>query len=54
MMDELNQRYGRKSAYFGGAHTALGSGNTRIAFTHVPNLKLEDADPTEPDSKNPG
>jgi len=44
VMDKLNQRYGRKSAYFGGAHSALGSGNTRIAFTHVPDLKLEDTE----------
>jgi DNA polymerase-4 len=40
-IDELNARYGRKSAYFGGAHGALRSAPMRIAFTHVPDLETE-------------
>lgn len=44
LMDKLNQRFGKKSAYFGGAHEALGSNGVHIAFTHVPDLDVEGED----------
>jgi DNA polymerase-4 len=40
-VDALNQRFGRSSAYFAGAHGALKSAPMRIAFTHVPDLETE-------------
>jgi DNA polymerase-4 len=35
-IDKLNARYGKNTVYFGGAHAALDSAPTRIAFTHIP------------------
>ena len=40
-VDALNERFGKSSAYFAGAHGALKSAPMRIAFTHVPDLKTE-------------
>ena len=40
-VDALNQRFGKRSAYFEGAHGALKSAPMRIAFNHVPDLKTE-------------
>ena len=41
VLDQINQRYGPNSLYFGGAHNGLGSAPMRIAFRHVPELKVE-------------
>ncbi len=40
-LDTLNERFGKNTVYFGGAHGALKSAPMRIAFTHVPDLKVE-------------
>jgi DNA polymerase-4 len=41
-LDLLNQRYGTNTVYFGGAHAALDHAPMRIAFTHIPDLEIED------------
>lgn len=41
VMDALNLRYGKNTVYFGGAHQALNAAPMRIAFTHVPDLRME-------------
>lgn len=41
-IDSLNRRYGNNSIYFCGSHTALDSAPMRIAFTQIPDLKIED------------
>jgi len=43
-VDALNQTFGKNSVYFGGAHGATGYAPMRIAFTRIPNPKLEDID----------
>ena len=43
-VDALNERFGKRSAYFAGAHGALKSAPMRIAFNHVPDLKSESDD----------
>ncbi|MDP1526594.1 MAG: hypothetical protein Q8M20_12350 [Rhodocyclaceae bacterium] len=40
-IDAINLRYGNKSLYFGGAHRALEAAPMRIAFQHIPDLKIE-------------
>jgi DNA polymerase-4 len=35
-LDKLNAKYGKNTVYFAGAHAALDSAPTRIAFTHIP------------------
>lgn len=40
-LDKLNMRYGKNTVYFGGAHRALKSAPTRIAFNHIPDLAIE-------------
>ncbi|MCX8018523.1 MAG: DUF494 family protein, partial [Rhodocyclaceae bacterium] len=40
-LDAINQRFGNKSLYFGGAHQALTAAPMRIAFQHIPDLELE-------------
>ena len=40
-VDRLNQRYGKNTVYFGGAHRALGSAPMRIAFNHIPDPAVE-------------
>ena len=43
-LDKLNERFGKNTVYFGGAHGALKSAPMRIAFTHVPDLQVESDD----------
>ena len=52
-VDELNLRFGKSALYFGGAHTALESSPARIAFTHIPDIEVEDGkgDPTRKSTK---
>jgi len=40
-VDELNLRFGKDTVFFGGAATARNSAPMRIAFHHVPDLKVE-------------
>jgi DNA polymerase-4 len=40
-IDMLNTRYGKKAAYFGGAHRALDHGKLAIAFNHIPDVETE-------------
>ena len=41
VLDQINQRYGPNTLYFGGAHHGLGAAPMRIAFSHVPELAVE-------------
>jgi DNA polymerase-4 len=41
VLDQINQRYGPNTLYFGGAHQGLGAAPMRIAFSHVPELAVE-------------
>lgn len=43
-MDAINDKFGRHSVYFGGAHSARDSAPMRIAFTHIPDPRLEGDD----------
>jgi len=40
-IDTLNTRFGKKAAYFGGAHRALDHGKLAIAFNHIPDVETE-------------
>lgn len=40
-IDNLNLKYGKNTIYFGGAHDALKDAPMRIAFNHIPDLKIE-------------
>ncbi|MGH8127557.1 MAG: DNA polymerase Y family protein [Gammaproteobacteria bacterium] len=40
-VDSVNDRFGAQAVYFGGAHSALDAAPMRIAFTHIPDPKLE-------------
>jgi len=40
-IDLLNTRFGKKAAYFGGAHRALDHGKLAIAFNHIPDVETE-------------
>jgi DNA polymerase IV len=40
-IDLLNTRYGKRAAYFGGAHRALDHGRLAIAFNHIPDVETE-------------
>lgn len=40
-MDDLNLRFGKRAAYFGGAHQALDHGRLAIAFNHIPDVETE-------------
>ncbi|MEO6117791.1 MAG: DNA polymerase [Methylotenera sp.] len=40
-IDSLNLKYGKNTLYFGGAHDALKDAPMRIAFNHIPDLKIE-------------
>ncbi|TAK92092.1 MAG: DNA polymerase [Burkholderiaceae bacterium] len=42
VIDSLNLRFGKNTLYFGGAHVARDQAPMRIAFTHIPDRKLED------------
>ena len=41
VLDQVNQRYGPNTLYFGGAHRGRGAAPMRIAFSHVPELQVE-------------
>lgn len=41
VLDTLNLRYGKNTLYLGAAHQALNDAPMRIAFNHVPDLKIE-------------
>jgi len=41
VLDQINQRYGPNTLYFGGAHNGLGAAPMRIAFGHIPELRVE-------------
>lgn len=41
VLDQINQRYGPNTLYFGGAHSSRGAAPMRIAFSHVPELQVE-------------
>ena len=41
VLDQINQRYGPNTLYFGGAHQGIGAAPMRIAFSHVPELAVE-------------
>lgn len=40
-MDKITDRYGKKAVYLGGAHGAMDSAQPKIAFNHIPDVKLE-------------
>jgi DNA polymerase-4 len=40
-IDALNTRFGKRAAYFGGAHQALEHGRLAIAFNHIPDVETE-------------
>ncbi|HEX4858096.1 MAG TPA: DNA polymerase [Usitatibacteraceae bacterium] len=40
-IDQLNTRFGKHAAYFGGAHRALDHGKLAIAFNHIPDVETE-------------
>ncbi len=39
--DQINKRFGSQSVFFGGAKEGLEGAPMRIAFTQIPNVKLE-------------
>ena len=41
VVDQLNQRFGKQTVYYGGAYRALTAAPLRIAFSHIPDLELE-------------
>ncbi len=41
-IDALNQKFGKRAAYFGGAHRAIDQGKTAIAFNHIPDLDISE------------
>lgn len=41
VLDQINQRYGPNTLYFGGAHHSIGAAPMRIAFNHIPELTVE-------------
>ena len=41
VLDQINQRFGPNTLYFGGAHSGLGTAPMRIAFSHIPELQVE-------------
>lgn len=43
-IDQLNLRYGKNTLYYGGAHLALHAAPMRIAFNHIPDLRVESDD----------
>ena len=40
-IDSLNTRFGKRAAYFGGAHRAMDHGKLAIAFNHIPDVETE-------------
>jgi DNA polymerase-4 len=41
VLDRINLRYGPNTLYFGGAHQGRGAAPMRIAFGHIPELRVE-------------
>ncbi len=41
-MDQVTNRFGKQALYLGGAHGAMETAQPKIAFTHIPNVKLEE------------
>ena len=41
VLDQINQRFGPNTLYFGGVHSGLGTAPMRIAFSHIPELQVE-------------
>jgi DNA polymerase-4 len=41
-LDVLNLKYGKNTVYLGGAHNALKDAPMRIAFTHIPDMVIEE------------
>jgi DNA polymerase-4 len=41
VIDGLNLRYGKNTVYFGGAQSGLRAAPMRIAFNHIPDIKIE-------------
>jgi DNA polymerase-4 len=41
VLDQINQRYGANTLYFGGAQRGRAAAPMRIAFSHVPELQVE-------------
>ena len=41
VLDQINQRFGPNTLYFGGAHSGRGAAPMRIAFSHIPELRVE-------------
>jgi DNA polymerase-4 len=41
-IDAINHKYGKNTLYVGTAWNALNSAPMRIAFTHIPDLELDD------------
>lgn len=41
VLDQINQRYGPNTLYFGGTHQSVGAAPMRIAFNHIPELTVE-------------
>ncbi|MFT3878026.1 MAG: DNA polymerase [Gemmatales bacterium] len=55
-MDQVNQRFGIKGAYFGGLHQVLQRAPMRIAFNRIPDVKMEglsEVDNRPPPSASP-
>jgi DNA polymerase-4 len=40
-VDQINQRFGNNAIYYGSAHNGRGAAPMRIAFNHIPELRLE-------------
>ena len=41
-MDQVTNRFGKQALYLGGAHGAMDNGKPKIAFNHIPDIKLEE------------
>jgi DNA polymerase-4 len=44
VIDRINLRYGKNTVYFGGAQSGLRAAPMRIAFNHIPDIKIENDD----------
>ena len=42
VIDAVALKYGKQALYLGGAHDAIKSVHAKIAFTHIPNIEVED------------
>lgn len=41
-MDQVTNRFGKQALYLGGAHGAMDNAKPKIAFSHIPDIKLEE------------